>query len=185
MLDFLVGKIKNINKDFVSLDVNGLGFRIFTNKCSDLLLEHDYLFYVKDYIKDEEIIIYGFLKSDELKMFERLISVNSVGFKTACSLLNNLTVDEIIYFIKNKNKEALASINGVGNRAEHIILELSNKIDDFNNMNIFEYSNIYNALRKIGYKAKDINEAINKLPSGLNDNEALSLTLKEIKKNVF
>src|SRR5574344_1306814 len=185
MLDFLVGTIKNINKDNISLDVNGVGFKIYTNKCNQLQLEGNYTFYVSDFIKDEEIIIYGFLAYEELKMFQKLISVNGVGSKTAFSLLNNLTVPELIYFIKNKNIEALSSISGVGNRADHIVFELSNKIEDFENTNIFEYMNIFKALKKIGYKTKEINDAINKIPPGLSDQDALAQTLKEIKKNVY
>jgi len=185
MLFFLVGKIKNINKDNVSLDVGGIGFKIYTNRCNDLTLDNEYTFYVNDFIKEEEILLYGFLSYEELKMFNKLISVNGVGAKTAFSLLNSLTVSEIIYFIKNKNKDALCSITGVGNRAEHIILELSNKLDEFEDNNIFEYANIFKVLKKIGYKTKEINDAINKIPSHLSDQEALALTLKEIKKYVY
>ncbi|MFA6666770.1 MAG: Holliday junction branch migration protein RuvA [Bacilli bacterium] len=180
MLDFLIGKVVEVGKDYVDLNVNNVGFKIFTSNLKNYHLNDDYTFYVVDVIKEEEYLLYGFLTSKELKLFNKLMTVNGVGSKTAMALLNNLSVDEIIYLIKSKNSSELVVIPGVGCRADRIIVELFNKLDDFDNNNFFRYENVFKALKKIGYKSIDISHALNVLPNSLNDSEALKSAIKEI-----
>jgi len=181
MLNFLIGKIRLKNKDYISLDVNNIGFEIHTNHIEDLILDTEYFFYVMDFIKEDCVSFYGFLDENELILFKKLISVNNVGPKTALSILNSLSFDEIIYIIKNRKKDDLASISLVGSKAEHIILDLANKLDEFNSEYKFECEDIFYALKKIGFKSKDISYVLRKIPRNLPSNEALKLALKEIK----
>lgn len=180
MFSLLNGKIKSVYKDYVVLDINGLGFKIFTSRCSSFLLEENYLFYVYDVYKEPIIDIYGFLNEDELNMFKNLITVNGIGGKTALVILNALSVDQIVYFIKNKDYQSISSIQGVASKGIRIINELFNKIKDYKTTNFFEYEGVYKALLKIGYDKKLIANALNKLPFGLDDNSALKIAIKEI-----
>lgn len=180
MLDFLRGKIVYVDKDFIGLDVNNIGFRIFTSNTKKYQINNEYTFFVNEILKDKEIVIFGFPNHKELKLFNKIISVSGVGVKTALVLLDNFSVEQLIYLIKSKNSKDLVVLPGVGIRAERLVLDLSNKLNDIDDGQTFEYENVFKALKRVGYKSFDISEALKKIPSNLSDNEATKLIIKEI-----
>ncbi len=180
MLDFLKGKVVYIDKDFVGLDVHDLGFRVYTSNVNNYQIDNFYKFYISEVLKEEEIVIFGFSTHKELKLFNKIINVNGVGVKTALALLNNFSPEQLIYLIKSKNSRDLVVIPGVGSRADKIILELNNKLNDIDDGKIFRYENVFKALKKIGYKPIDISSALEKIPNNLTDNEATKLVIREI-----
>lgn len=180
MLDFLKGKVVYVDKDFVGLDVHDFGFRIYTSNVNNYQIDSCYTFYVSEVLKDEEIVVFGFSTHKELKLFQKIINVNGVGVKTALALLNNFTVEQLIYLIKSKNSKDLVVVPGVGTRADRIILELYNKLNDIDDGKIFRYENVFKALKQIGYKPIEISSALEKIPNDLTDNEATKLVIREI-----
>ncbi len=180
MLDFLKGNVVYIDNEFIGLDVNNIGFRIYTSNTKNYKLNNNYIFYVNEVLKEDKILIFGFSNHKELKLFNKIISVNGVGYKTALTLFNNLSIEQLIYLIKSKNSKELVQIPGIGVRAERIVLELSNKLDDLIESDIFTYENVYKALKQIGYKTKEISNALAKIPPNLSDSEATKLAIKEI-----
>lgn len=181
MFSFLFGELKEINKDYYCLDVNGVGYKIYSSHYKKLKINQKYLFYIRDLLKDNELFLYGFLEKNELMLFNKLIEVTGVGSKTAINLLSHFSVEQIVYFIKTKNKDGLSSVPGIGNKSNHIIFELSNKLKDFDSIVDFEYQNVYQALISIGYNSYAISENIAKIPKGLEEDEALKLVIRGIK----
>lgn len=71
-------------------------------------------------------------------MFLRLLNVSGIGPKVALSVLSSMTVNELAVAIITSNTKAFSHVQGVGNKtAQRIILELKEKIDSKEAMEVF------------------------------------------------
>jgi len=83
-------------------------------------------------VSDDQIALYGFLDREEKRLFERLISVSSVGPKLAIKILSGLNSERVIQAIRGQDHAQLTRIPGVGKKlAERLVVELKDKLDDF------------------------------------------------------
>jgi holliday junction DNA helicase RuvA len=83
-------------------------------------------------VSDDQIALFGFLDRDEKRLFERLISVSSVGPKLAIKILSGLNPERVIQAIRGQDHAQLTRIPGVGKKlAERLVVELKDKLDDF------------------------------------------------------
>jgi len=95
-----------------------------------LATETDILLYTVVKIKDEDIVVYGFVNQREKMIFERLLSVSGVGGKIALSCISAFAAPELINAINGGDVEKLSSIPGIGRKtAQRIILELTGKLE--------------------------------------------------------
>ncbi len=83
-------------------------------------------------VSDDQIALFGFLDSEEKRLFERLISVSSVGPKLAIKILSGLNTERVVQAIRGQDHAQLVRIPGVGKKlAERLVVELKDKLDDF------------------------------------------------------
>ena len=168
MIYFLIGEVELLEKNFVVINNNNVGYQI---KISDAthkkildLISNDRKKKIKFYtfmtIKDEIIFLYGFLSREELEIFNQLLSVSGIGPKAAMNILANITHENILSAIANENINLLSSVPGIGKKtAQRLILELKDKINklDLNisadNKNFLEAQE---ALFSLGYSQSDI-----------------------------
>jgi len=84
-------------------------------------------------IKDDKIVMYGFVNSSDQTFFKLLQSVQGVGPKAALSLLSTLSVDEVVLAISSGDKTMLSRAEGIGPKvAGRIVSELLDKVSVFN-----------------------------------------------------
>ena len=168
MIYFLIGEVELLEKNFVVINNNNVGYQI---KISDAthkkildLISNDRKKKIKFYtfmtIKDEIIFLYGFLSREELEIFNQLLNVSGIGSKAAMNILANITHENILSAIANENINLLSSVPGIGKKtAQRLILELKDKINklDLNisadNKNFLEAQE---ALFSLGYSQSDI-----------------------------
>ncbi len=181
MIDYLSGKVIYSTESFFILDLNGVGLKIF----SPYKVEGNIKVYTKLYIKDEELILYGFKTREERDLFEKLTSVSGIGIKHAFSLLKNLSAEKIVQAIEDKDITVLSSVPGIGKKtAQRLIFELQGKIDFYENELL---EDAVNALTNLGFRKKD---AVNVVRNILKKEESLDLksiikkALVELSKNV-
>ena len=173
MYDYLIGKIKNIDKNSVTIDVNNIGYNVIVGEKNRYKLDEVYKIFIYDLIKDNtEINLYGFNEYKELSLFKILLSVNGIGPKSALQILNNSNFDQLVCYIKNKNITELNKISGVMNKGNIICYELRNKIKKFD-IELFEYNDAVLALQQLGYKNTEISDALGKIESNLDLNTAI------------
>jgi len=170
MIYFLEGKIVKKGNDFVVLKQNGLGLKIFTSERNLTKLKPSkkpVLFFCFLYFRQDHFELYGFLKEEELKLFEMLNSVSGVGPKTALTILEKEPVENIMAAIIEGQADFLKKISGISQKtAERIILELKNKIKlsaaflsrDFNLNNQLE-----EILVGLGYQKKEVKKVLESL----------------------
>jgi holliday junction DNA helicase RuvA len=83
-------------------------------------------------VSDSQIALFGFLETDEKRLFERLITVSGVGPKLAIKILSGLNSERVIQAIRGQDHAQLTHIPGVGKKlAERLVVELKDKLDDF------------------------------------------------------
>lgn len=180
MFKYLKGCVTDIKKESVTLEINNLGFEIYRLNRDNFELNKDFKIYICESLSlDNGFNLYGFLDINDLIMFTKLILVNGIGYKTAFQILNNVESISLFNLISENNLTELRKISGIGSKANILVLELKNKLKEFN-INILRYENIHKALRTLGYKEILISKAINSLKPNLDDEIALKEAIRVI-----
>ena len=131
MYEYISGELKFIYNDYIVIDNNGIGYKIFTfnNTIFNVNVGDFYTIYTDYIVKEDYVALFGFKTLDELEMFKMLVSVNSIGPKVACGILSSMSVDSLKLTIVNGDAVSLSTAKGVGKKtAQKIILELKDKI---------------------------------------------------------
>ena len=175
MYEYIKGRFIGINKDYVVVDNNNIGYKIFTsgNTMSQMPpTDSEVLLYVQQILREDFIGLYGFITKDELAMFNLFLTINGVGAKATLSLLSICTVRNLKYAILTGDEKTLTKAPGVGKKtAQRIILELKDKIhledmmeDDVAHETIIEMDSVVNevfgALIALGYSEKEAEKAV-------------------------
>ena len=172
MISYLAGQIKHKNDKFIILDVNGVGYQVFI---SPLTLEaigqsDKATLFTKLFVKEDAMELYGFLTMEELEFFEQLLTVTSVGPKSALNILSVGKVEEIKKAIIHGDASILTKVSGIGQKtAERLILELKNKISiktsEGEKVDLENFGDLgaIDALINLGYKRAEAREALHKV----------------------
>lgn len=82
-------------------------------------------------VREDAVMLFGFLDETEKTVFTRLLGVNMVGPRMALGLLSALTAEQVVRAVRERNAAALTAVSGVGKKTgERIVLELTGKLDD-------------------------------------------------------
>lgn len=172
MFEFLIGDIVNINEDYIVLQNNGIGYKIFTSSNSIKKIEigkKDQMLYTQLHVREDGLFLFGFTTEEEMEMFRLLLLVSKIGPKVGIGILSSMTSVQIKIAIINKNIEALCKAPGVGKKtAERIILELKDRIDrniitseEQDDMIINNsYNEAIEALMTLGYSRYEIEKSM-------------------------
>lgn len=138
MINFLNWKIIFLWEKNFTINVNWVWYWVFAwnNTISKLDLNKNFEIWIHTNVRETEISLFWFLEKDELDFFEVLIWVNWVWAKTALEILN-LSVDWIKSAILSWDVPFLKQVKWIWQKAaERIILELKNKLWDFDLKNL-------------------------------------------------
>lgn len=131
MIALLQGNIAYKSIDHVILDVNGVGYRLLIPLSSYYSLPEtgQVSFFVHTHVRDDAILLFGFLTTAEKEMFSILISVSGVGPKLAINILSHIPAGELTTALATGDIKRLSSLPGIGKKtAERLILELKDKV---------------------------------------------------------
>lgn len=132
MIRFIKGIVANIEENYLILDHQGIGFRIFTPtsvleryvRVGEEIRLHTYM-----NVREDAMLLYGFLTADDLRLFELLLSVSGVGPKAGLGILSALSADELRFAVLSDDASAIAKAPGIGKKtAQKLILELKDKM---------------------------------------------------------
>lgn len=131
MYAFLRGNMTYVQDDFIALDVNGVGFRVFTPLVSfdrPPVVGEELFLYTSVQVKEDSITIFGFPEQEQLEIFLMLISVSGIGARTAVIILNQMSVIDILTAIAGGDEKPFVAVPGIGKKtAARVILELKDK----------------------------------------------------------
>lgn len=175
LFEFIIGDIISIRDDYIILQNNGIGYKIYTSTNSIIKLElgmKDVVIYTNLIVRDDGLFLYGFISEEEMDMFKLLQLVSKVGPKVALGILSTITPDQIKLAIIKRDIESLSKAPGIGKKtAERLILELKDRIDkdvnigvdDVENIHPNEYNEAVNGLMSLGYTRIEVEKAIRNL----------------------
>ena len=188
MIGYLKGKIHLIRNNFIILDVNGVGYKIFVT--SEMIVNSqegiERELFIHNYIREDALSLFGFDSFAGLEMFELLLSVSGVGPKSALSILSEAEVEKIQQVIAKEDPTLFTKISGIGLKtAQRIILELKGKItlESVDTEEISDSQDIVDALSKLGYRTHEIKKYVRLIPKELKTtSEKIKWMLKELGK---
>ncbi|MFN7037976.1 MAG: Holliday junction branch migration protein RuvA [Alphaproteobacteria bacterium] len=204
MIGKLKGVVDYIDKDYLIIDVNGVGYVVYcSSRTLNLIsaLGEVISLIIETHVREDHITLYGFISHSERDWFRTLITVKGVGSKVALAIQGILSAEKISIALSTKDKLAFSQVSGIGPRlAERIVTELKDKIvasfDDVNiggaaksSKSVLQEESIVpdavSALTNLGYSKIEAYNAANKLISAnpsLNVGELIRLSLKELSK---
>lgn len=187
MFGHITGKVFDLKGTKAIVKVGGLGFVVFSTPSylSKLKVGEEASFWVHTAVRENSIDLYGFETEEELKTFELLITVSGVGPKSGLAILSVAGVKAIEEAVISGDTSALTKISGVGRKtAEKIVLELDGKmaIIKRGETRVSEDVEVFEALKSLGYREKDIQESIKRIPKEIGGtNEKIKYVLKNLK----
>lgn len=132
MIAKLSGKLIHKSPEYSIIDVNGVGYRVFTPFSTFYELpdiENQVTLHTYTNVREDALQLFGFLTTDEKEIFQLLISVSGIGPKLAVNILSGITPEELKGALLNGNLVRLTAIPGIGKKtAERMVLELKDKV---------------------------------------------------------
>ncbi len=192
MFYYLKGTPALKGENFIVIDVGGVGYKVYTSASNLATVNSDFVtFYTYMYIREDIMDIFGFLTTEELGLFENLISVSGVGPKAALAILSALSPKDLILAIISNDTKSITKAPGVGAKiAQRIILELKGKLSDeeiketaFGTETFIHSDNFaeaVNALVSLGYSAQEARHAMQTVPENLTLEDSIMAALKNL-----
>lgn len=170
MITLLKGKIELKTDNFVIVETDGLGYKVFCSKQTLTKLPEpgeSVKLFTHLYVREAVFDLYGFLSFEELDFFELLISISGIGPKAALGILSIASLRDIKASIASGQASLLTKVSGIGKRtAERVILELRSKIlvPGAEVRKLISDDEAIDALVSLGYTTSQARQALNQVP---------------------
>lgn len=132
MYSYIKGILTDMEEDLVVVEAGGIGYNIYTTGQTFNYLPsvgEEVKLYTYLHIREDAMILYGFLTKDDLRVFKLLIGVSGIGPKGALAILSVMTTDDLRFAVLGDDAKAIAKAPGVGAKtAQRLILELKDKL---------------------------------------------------------
>ncbi|MBP3488016.1 MAG: Holliday junction branch migration protein RuvA [Roseburia sp.] len=132
MYAYIKGILTDVEAESVVVEAGGIGYNIYTTgQTFDYLpsIGEEVKLYTYLNVREDAMVLYGFLTKDDLRVFKLLIGVNGIGPKGALAILSVMTTDDLRFAVLGDDAKAIAKAPGVGAKtAQRLILELKDKL---------------------------------------------------------
>jgi holliday junction DNA helicase RuvA len=132
MIATLTGNVLMTGHDRAVIDVSGVGYEVFlsTDGVSRLPEKNSQVFlHIHTHVREDAIVLYGFLEVEEKELFLILKTVSGIGPKLGLAILSGMRVNELCQAIVREDIARLTTLQGVGKRtAERLCVELKDKV---------------------------------------------------------
>lgn len=181
MIGYLKGEVASVYEDHVVLEVMGIGYNIMMPLSSATTLSREdknVKIYTYLAVREDAMLLYGFITKDDLDLFKLLIQVNGVGPKVALALMTYLNSDDLRFAISAGDAKTISKAPGIGSKtAQRIIIDLKDKVivdatfrelDSANELAINDFNmsdakaEAVSALTALGYASKEASMAVKK-----------------------
>ena len=187
----------------VIVDVAGVGYRVTVTPSAAASLvaggaENEAILYVHTHVREDAIVLYGFVHDDERRCFEVLIGSHGVGPALALSIMAMLSPAALSTAVLEDDLDTLCTVPGVGRKtAARLLIELKSRLD-LPDLSLDGASSALAgadagerasrtsraearaALSELGYGADEIRGALDGLRDDVGVEEMLRLALREL-----
>ena len=133
MYSYIKGELVEISEDAIVVDNHGIGYNIrIPGSILDSLegIGQEIKIYTYTYIREDAMLLYGFLTRDDVNIFKLLIGVSGIGPKGALAILSVMTPDDLRFAVLGEDDKTIAKAPGIGKKtAQRLIIELKDKMD--------------------------------------------------------
>lgn len=171
MIYYLNGTIKDLGKDSVVLDVGNIAFQIYVMNSHKFEIEQSILFYIYEYVFNEQTKLIGFNDLKEKILFSSLLEIKGIGIKNALKILSLGEVEEIIEALNIHDYTFFNSLN------LKITESLFNKYKIKNKSSNKNTNLIKEALTELGFEKRDIDYCFKHM--NFDNNKDTSTLIKE------
>lgn len=201
MISYIKGEIVKKGMDYLIIENNKIGYYINTsfNTLKALREGEECLIYTYMHIREDILALYGFLSSEEIEMFKKLISVNGIGPKAGLAVLSTFDINTVKAVILHEDAVRMSKVPGIGKKtASKIILELKDKVGSIESINIDyealegytpvinnddEASDIANVLISLGFSQLEAKKALEEIDvTGKTEGDIIKEALKKINR---
>lgn len=184
MYDYLIGRVTALNSTDITLEVNGIGYSIYTPNPYVFEEGKDYKIYVYQQIKEDEHALFGFKTKEEKNLFLKLISVKGLGPKMTLPILATGSIEGISDAIQRENILYLKKFPKIGDKlAKQMILDLKGKLNVVQTGIVSSTSEeLAQVLAGLGYKEKEYRAILPRVNPEMTIEEQVKEALKLLLK---
>lgn len=133
MYAYIKGEIARVREDSLVVDNHGIGYLIYVPSSvieSGVRTGDQVTLYTHFAVREDAMLLYGFLTEDDLEIFRLLLGVSGIGPKAALAVLSGLTADTLRFAVLSNDAATISRVPGIGKKtAQKIILELKDKVE--------------------------------------------------------
>ncbi|MEN8188572.1 MAG: Holliday junction branch migration protein RuvA [Thermodesulfobacteriota bacterium] len=198
MIAALTGVMLAKSQERAVIDVHGVGYEVFvdTDTLARLPALGDEVFvHIHTHVREDAIVLFGFLEEEDREMFLILKSVSGVGPKLAMSILSGMRVAPLCQAIVNQDIKSLTGLQGIGKKtAERLCVDLKDKVAHLAGSVSADHvgggavvvgggsilSDVLSALVNLGYQDPVAREALVRVKKRLGEDEFNGLGVEEM-----
>lgn len=132
MYSYIKGELAEVGTESITVEASGIGYCIYISSMAFSYLPsigEDVKIYTYLYVREDAMILYGFLDKDDLYVFKQLITVSGIGPKGALGILSVLSADDLRFAILSGDAKTISKAPGIGAKtAQRVILDLKDKM---------------------------------------------------------
>jgi len=181
----VIGSLRGIVVDRPSagevvVEVGGVGYRVSVTSHAFAALAPgtgEVLVHVHTHVREDAIVLFGFLDAGERRCFEALLGAHGVGPSLALAILSSLSPTELAAAVRDDDVGVLCTVPGVGKKtAARLALELKTRLDVPPSEGIgagvgpvggagpSAHAEVRAALAELGYGPEEVRAVIEHLP---------------------
>ncbi len=179
MIGSIKGKVAELANEYCLIETpGGVGYRVFmpSANLASLAIGGDVRVHTYTSVREDAILLFGFLQKQYYDLFVLLIGISGVGPKVALGILSAVKPDDFYMAVENRDMKALTKLPGIGKKtAERLLLELKDKISgssDVIDAVFYPQSDVpqnavgeaIEALQALGYSNSEIVPALKTVP---------------------
>jgi len=181
----------------VIIDVSGVGYRVAVTPATAVALmvggsANEATLFIHTHVREDAIVLYGFIHDDERRCFEVLLGSHGVGPSLALAIMAVLSPATLSTAVLEDDLDLLCTVPGVGRKtAARLVIELKSRLDlpDLSlempgssaaGASRTSRAEARAALAELGYAPEEIRGALDGLRDDVGVEEMLRLALREL-----
>ena len=164
MIVGIEGTVERKDPTFVHINVNGLIYEVLVSiNTSNHISDKNVKLFVTQIIREDANLLFGFMDTNEKKMFDTVLKINGVGPKVGLAICSTFTPETFAKVVASKDVSMLKRVPGIGPKAaSRILVELADFIVDGNaqSSDSGAMGEAIMALESLGFKKDAIQKAL-------------------------
>jgi Holliday junction DNA helicase RuvA len=164
MIVGIEGTVERKDPTYVHVNVNGLIYEVLVSiNTSNRISDKKVKLFVTQVIREDADLLFGFMDTNEKKMFDTVLKINGVGPKVGLAICSTFTPETFAKVVSSKDVSMLKRVPGIGPKAaSRILVELADFIVDGNeeSSDSGAMGEAIMALESLGFKKDAIQKAL-------------------------